>query len=325
MLWQGARQPSGFLRGVSENAKQEMSASEISGDQLRDIIIAADDEALAEGAASNQRSMRVVSKTMKQLGFDGYVAFGVGTHPMVKHIRSIYASLYRPSDLQVGGVHGGIFMFRDVFARIYIPIAFGKVEFDPFTLTDLSKNQLGWLATRPTDLAVFLDQFTDIMDFAGGITPFADYKTPSKPALELFWLAAFQLQAAAAALSVAFDFRGATQSALIGAELALKAGLVAGGATTKEYERHGHRLDSAARHFAKQYGSFDLDRVTRVTSTLPRYVENRYSANQPSRSEIGHIVMGCQFIAGEVMRQVTGYSINNAAQEPRQRTYPPLN
>jgi hypothetical protein len=99
------------------------------------------------------------------------------------------------------------------------------VALDPFTLTDLTKNQLGWLATRPADYQGFLDQFSDIMDFAGGLGHFADYKRPPDAAVELFWLAAFQLQAAAATLSAAFDFRGAIQSALIGAEISIKAGL----------------------------------------------------------------------------------------------------
>ncbi|MCK1515071.1 hypothetical protein IVB22_21380 [Bradyrhizobium sp. 190] len=171
-----------------------------------------------EGAAPNQRGLRVTSKVMKNLGYGGYVLFGSGAHPMVAEILSVHSSKYRQKDLGMGGVHGGIFMFRDVFARIYIPFAYGTVKLDPFTLTDLTKNQLAWLAIRPADYQSFLDQFSDTMYFAG--TP-RSYKRPPDTALELFWLAAVQLQAAAATLSAAFDFRGAIQSALIGAERSL--------------------------------------------------------------------------------------------------------
>jgi hypothetical protein len=135
--------------------------------------------------------------------------------------------------LAVGGIHGGIFMFRDVFARIDIPMAYGKVAIEPLKLTDLSDTQIKWLCSRSADLQMFLDQFTDIFDFAGSVATFGDYKRPTKEALEVFWLAAFQLQAAAAALSAAFDFRGAVQSAILGAELALKGGLAAIGADEK--------------------------------------------------------------------------------------------
>lgn len=294
----------------------------ISKEQLRDLVVAADDEALGEGTAPNQRGLRVVSKVMKKLSHVGYVLFGAGAHPMVAQILSVHSSLYRPKDLGMGGVHGGIFMFRDVFARIYIPFGYGRMTIEPFKLTDLTPNQIGWLATRPDDLQSFIDQFSDIMDFAGGIGNLGDYKLPPKAALELFWLAAFQLQAAAAALSVAFDFRGAIQSALIGAELSIKGGLVANGATEGEYKAHGHNLGSATLHFAEKNTGFDLDRALRVIGKLPPYVKNRYSASQPGRIETGHIAMGCQFIAGEVMRQVTGYTVRHAMSDAKPRIYP---
>jgi hypothetical protein len=99
---------------------------------------------------------------------------------------------------------------------------------------------------------------------------------------------------------------------------------VAGGATEKEYKRHGHDLGSAVCQFEKQHSAFDSNRVSRVIATLPRYVENRYSPEQPGRIETGHIVMGCQYIAGEVMRQVTGFTIRSAGPEPLPRVYPPL-
>jgi len=41
-----------------------MSISTISKEYLRDLVAAADDEALEEGAAPNQRSLRVVSKRL---------------------------------------------------------------------------------------------------------------------------------------------------------------------------------------------------------------------------------------------------------------------
>lgn len=291
-------------------------------EQLRDLIVAADDEALLEGYAPKQRGLHIVSKVMKKLGVDGFTILGENAHPMVAQILGVHSALYCSSDLAIGGVHGGVFMFRDVFARIDIPIVFGQAVLDPFTLTDLTKNQLGWLASRPKDVRLFLDQFSDIADFAGGIGGSAAYKLPPKAALELFWLAAFQLQGAAAALSVAFDFRGAIQSALIGTELAIKAGLVAGGATEQGYRKHGHDLKSAANAFREKYANFDVARILRVISIFPKYVENRYSPIQPSRIETGHLVMGAQYIAGEVMRQVAGYTIRDAALEPMVRTYP---
>ena len=220
------------------------------------------------------------------------------------------------------GVHGGVFMFRDVFARIYIPLGYGRVRIEPLALTDLSPTQIEWLCSRPEDLRMFSDQFTDIFDFAGGVAHLGNYKRPPPDALEIFRLAAFQLQAAAATLSVAFDPRGPIQSALIGVELALKAGLAAHGADDKQRKMHGHDLASAARAFLAAAPNFDVQRVLSALKRLPPYVENRYSSAQPDRMQTGQIVMTAQYVAGEVMRQIAGFSIRASLTPPSERIYP---
>jgi hypothetical protein len=297
--------------------------TEISDEGLLKLIVAADDEAFLQGESPKQRSLSVISTVMKRLSYVEFIFAGAGTPPIFEKISNIHRSLYRRSDLAIGGIHGGIFMFRDVFARVSIPLAYGRIGIDPLTLTDFSPMQIKWLCSRPPDFHMFLDQFADIFDFAGGVGNLGNYKTPPKDALEVFWLAAFQLQAAAAALSVAFDHRGAVQSALIGAELALKGGLAAIGANENARKKHRHNLASAATAFAAAQPNFDIQRVLATIKRLPPYVANRYSSTQPGRVETGHIVMGAQYLAGEVMRQVTGYSIRSAqSPPPPERVYP---
>jgi hypothetical protein len=297
----------------------------ISERELMGLIVEADDAALADGIEPRGRPIAVIANVMKRLGYDGYILAGAGTPEIVEKIQALHRSLYRPSDLGVGGIHGGIFMFRDVFARINVPMMFGTVQVDPLKYTDLEPKQLAWLRTRPADFHAFIDQFIDIFDFAGGIGNFGDFKTPPKVALEIFWLAAFQLQAAAAALSMAFDFRGAVQSSLIGAELALKGGLAALGYSEADRKRCGHDLETIAFKLSEARPQFDLERVKAVITRLPHYVENRYAAVQPGRIETGHIAMGAQYIAGEVIRHVTDFSIRNILGPTISRTYPSLN
>lgn len=295
---------------------------EISDDELLKFVIEADDELLKEGKSPKQRTMHVVSKVMRRLNFTGPIIFSGGGSPFVSRIIDLHSSLYRPADLAIGGLHGGVFMFRDIFSRIYIPIGFGTVRIEPLTLTDLSPMQINWLRSRPKDFDIFLDQFIDIFDFAGGLATMGNYKRPPKVALDIFRLSAFQLQAAAATLCVAFDFEGAVQSAIIGAELALKAGLAASGADEAARRRHSHDLTSAATALGEAYPNFDLARILSTVQRLPAYVDNRYSPIQPSRLETGHIVMGAQYIAGEVMRQVAAFSIRSSLTPPTERIYP---
>jgi hypothetical protein len=296
--------------------------AEISNDELLKLVVATDDEALSTSTSPKQRMLPVAMAVMKKLGYSGSILAGTATPPIVERIFTAYRLLYRPSDLAIGGMHGGIFMFRDVFARVGIPFGYGKMSINPFELTDLSEMQLRWLCSQPSSQQIFMDQFIDIFDFAGGVGGLGDYKTPPKEALEVFWLAAFQLQAAAAALSVAFDSRGAVQSALVGAELVLKGGLAAIGASESERRKHGHDLVSVAKAYSAAYTDFDLDRVLATMKRLPAFVENRYSPVQPTRVETGHIVMGAQYIAGEVMRQITGFSFRSAVNPPATRVYP---
>jgi len=293
----------------------------ISDTKLLDLVLAADEDALAEGLSPKQRGMATVRKVLKKLGHT-FVMTGSGMSPLGERIIAIHRSLYRPSDLAIGGIHGGIYMFRDVFARIYIPFGYGQMSIDPFQLTDFSETQLRWLASRPEDLATFHDQFIDIFDFAGTVGRLGDYKMPPKDAQELLQLASFQLQAAAAALSVAFDYRGAVQSSLIGAELALKAGLAALGVEEKERRKYGHDLASIASTLGSRCAGLDLNRVLNTTAQLPAFVDNRYSAEQPGRVEVGHIVMRAQYLAGEVARQIGGYSIRSAITPVTVRLYP---
>ena len=65
-------------------------------------------------------------------------------------------------------------------------------------------------------------------------TVYADDRMSPTEAMKFFVLAAFQLQGAATALSLAFNSRGAVQSSLIGTELALKGGLAAFGENKKK-------------------------------------------------------------------------------------------
>jgi hypothetical protein len=296
--------------------------ADVSDEQLLKLILRTDDELMSEGVSPSQRTVHIIPRVMEQLGFRDFVFLGTGAPEISKKIASIHQSLYRRQDIAAGGVHGGIFMFRDVFVRIDVPIIYGQVTIDPLALAQFNPMQVRWIQNRPDDFKMFIDQFIDIFDFAGGIATMADYKRPPNNVMDTIWLATFQFQAAAATLSAAFDTRGAIQSSLIGAELALKSGLTFAGISESARRAHGHNLVSAATEFSKSQSNFDIDRVSATIKRLPPYVANRYSPVQPNRKETGHIAMGAQYIAGEVMRQMTGHSVRSALVDFPKRTYP---
>ena len=118
----------------------------------------------------------------------------------------MHSSLYRPSDIAIGAIHGGIFMFRDVFARVNIPTILGQCRLEPLSCTDLSERQKKWLSSRAADLQMFDDQFIDIFDFGGGIGHFFGYQQPPRKRLRFSALRHFssRLQQLPSALLLTF-------------------------------------------------------------------------------------------------------------------------
>lgn len=282
--------------------------------QLFDMILSAEDKLDSEGKDINRRQLEVPAIVMNQIGFVSYVSMGPSEPEVLQRIRNIHKSLYRTKDLAIGGLHGGIFMFRGIVGSISIPIIFGKVQIEPLKMTDLSENQIRWLCSRKSDLDAFIETFADLFDFTASVHPMGNYQPVRKECRNLLTLASFQLQAASATLRSAYDTRGAIQSALIGTELALKAPLKGDGASDEKLRKIGHNLRNAAEAVATSYPSFELPKVIRKIDEMPNYVENRYSSEQPDRLTTGRIVMAAQFIAGEVARCTTGGSFKSNLQ-----------
>ena len=295
----------------------------VSEEQLFELLLEADDEAFLAGEDVKHRAWSAPQRVMSKLGYVSYVMAGVGMPAELDRLREMQKQLYRPHDTGVGGVHLGAFMFRDVFAKITVPIVYGRVGVDPFKVTDLNQLQWQWLRSRPADFNSFLDQFIDLFDFGFGLVELGHTRPVEEDCKTLLGLTHFQLQAAAAIVTGAYDFRGAVQSALVAVELALKAGLAAGGMREPKRRKLGHDLPALARTLADQETEMDGARVIGTANSLPAYVANRYAPDQPDRRETGRIVMAAQYIAAEVMRQLTDRDLRADMAPPVARSYPP--
>lgn len=287
-------------------------------------MIEADDEGLAAGEEPRQREFENLRRVMNRLKPGAaYVLAGEMTPPLVRQIQTIGRQLYRPEDIRVGGVHMGAFMFRDLFARLSVPICFGTVNVDPLEHLDLSNLQKDWLQHTPAEYARLGDQFIDLMDFGYGVMEMGHTRDIGDHAKTLLGLARFHFQAAAATITGAYDLGGAVQSALLGTELTLKAGLAANGVSENRLKSdYGHNLKKAAKALGGHEAGFETDRVLRVLGTFPAYVPNRYAGEQPGRIEAGHIVMGAQYVAAEVTRQLTDRNLRADGGMPEPRRYP---
>ena len=276
---------------------------------LSDLILNLEDELLAEGLDPKSRHLELPHRVMSQLGYDSYICSGPNSPELFHRICKIHQTLYRTKDVSIGSLHGGAFMFRGIAAQIRIPLFFGSVKIHPFKHNDLSSRQIKWLRSDPEHSEAYVSTFSDLFDFLACLRSSGGYAKPPEPARPLFGLAAFQIQGAGATLCAGFDERGAIQSSLIGAELALKAALAGKGVSDADLKKkYDHNMSCLVEAVGNLYGSFELASVKARIRLLPNLVDNRYSPKQPSRKETGAIVMTGQYIAGAVACAVTGGS-----------------
>src|ERR1700733_6901756 len=98
-----------------------------SDDELLALVVQADAALFNAGVEIKQRQFSAPREVMKTLGYGSYVLAGVGTPAILTRIQAKFSKIYGPHDLAVGG-HIGVFMFRDIFARVGVPHAYGTVR-----------------------------------------------------------------------------------------------------------------------------------------------------------------------------------------------------
>lgn len=299
-----------------------MKPNDLNDEELLYIVGQADKQLFDAGADIRRRYWEVPQQVMQGFGYIGFVMAGHGKPEILDRIEKAFASIYRKQDIAMGG-HIGVFMYRDVFARISVPHIFGQVRLDPFHFVELTDVQKRILGTEPDQVAIFVDQFVDVSDIQYGTSeirkPYSDLELVAR----FLGLARLHLHSASAVLTGGYDYRGAVQAALLATELSLKAGLGALGLTEATIKtKFGHHTDKIASFLDEQWQSFDGERVARTLEKQPQYVPNRYSAEQPERREVGHLVMGAQYVVAEIVRQVSNRDFRSKFTPIPARSYP---
>jgi hypothetical protein len=299
-----------------------MNSEDMNDEQLLFLVGTTDKELFDAGMDIKRRDWEVQRAVMNKLGYISFVLAGAGAPKILKRIRSTFASIYRKQDIAMGG-HIGVFMYRDIFARIGVPRIFGEVQINPFEFVELTPIQLRIIETEPDQMDSYIDQFFDVADVQYGTEELLTRFATMELVVRFIGLSRLHLHSASAVLTGGYDHRGAVQAALLATELALKAGAAAQGLSEQEIKnRFGHRNIDTVDFIGASWPSFDLARVKRVTSAQPPYVPNRYSATQPDRREVGHLVMGAQYVVSEVVRQISDRDFRSGVTPPVARRYP---
>jgi hypothetical protein len=200
---------------------------------------------------------------------------------------------------------------------------FGTARVVPIELVELTDIQKQILSSEPDNLGSYHDQFADLFDLEYGISEMHARYSKIELADRFLNLARLHLHASAAIVTGGFDYRGAVQSALLASELALKSLSAATGlGETEIKDRFGHNAGRLITYLEGNWPTFDAARVSRVVDAQPRYVLSRYAKEQPKRIKVGHVIMGAQYIAAEVTRQLSARNFRQDGGQAWIRKYP---
>jgi hypothetical protein len=299
-----------------------MTPDDPSDERLLYLVGQMDTELFHSGIELKQRYREVPRAVMIKLGYHSYVIAGHSKPSVLERIEKSYSLIYRKQDLATGG-HIGVFMFRDIFARIGVPRGYGMMPSNPFDHVELTDAQKRIMGTEPEEVAKFLDQFGDVADVQYGCSelkkPFSEMELVERYINK----SRLHLHAAAAIVTGGYDFRGAVESALLATEFALKSAAAALGLTEdKLKKKYGHDREALIAVVETAWPKFDAGRVWRVVADWPDYASNRYSKDEPKPLKVGRFVMGAQYVAAEVVRQLSDRDFRETLDPHLARTYP---
>jgi hypothetical protein len=277
---------------------------------LTKIVLEIDDELIKKGVEPYQRPHKACSLVAKKLGVA--IVFGQGEDKLVRDIHDIYSKLYRSVDLVQPPLHIGVFMFKDIFFPIKIPLLYGQVKIDlSCFLKEIPENIRRWVFSDKYSGLSYFDQLIDIFDFTYSLDDIEKDEKISPEAFEYWILAKNQMEAAAATVVGSFNKYVAVQNSQLAVELVLKGVLITKEYKNKTLKKYGHNTNKILEETLKHLTAVDTVRLERVIKNFPKFSQSRYEINSLTRIEVGRMIMGAQFIAGEILRQYSNRNLRS--------------
>lgn len=272
---------------------------------LFQMVLDVDAELIREGLKPFQRPIRASTEIATRLGIS--FILNQDKSEFYSEVLKIYDYLYRPSDLYMPALHVGVFMFRDIFFQIRIPVIFGRPNVNPVSfLCDATDRQKQWIFENKASGYIFLDQCIDLMDMVYGLEDGIKGVEHVAAPLEAWRLAKQQLEGAAAILLTSNGKYSVIQGEYIAVELFLKGALLAFGDTKANLKKqYSHDLKKLVDEVSKIFPNVAGDLLLAVCDRMPDFVDRRYNLKDYSREELGNILMDAQFVGGEILRLFT--------------------
>lgn len=214
--------------------------------------------------------------------------------------------------LQQGGFVGprftGVFLFQNVFWRVVIPIVMGTRSVSALdALRMMPLETKGLLSSRRNDLREYLKLWADCLDYDVGYQTASRSVTGGSFLGEMIESTERELTSAVADLCQQRPNAKAAHSSRDATEKALKAYLCHHAGLTRDEAKNklGHNLSKVVQEVRLCTSSSSLALAQIDLDAFAPY-EDRYSSNKYSREQLWRAYRVAQFVAGEVLRSITG-------------------
>lgn len=264
-------------------------------DDIRKI----DDELISENVLIHARPLQATLRWMSLNNIQGDVS------GFTKVIRDIYKILYPNQNfsfpiLLVGGI-----AFRDQIYVTKIPLVCGKISINLFEWVDIKNSELALMQK------FYLNQYKqamycicDLYDIAFGID---DLLKETKSKDLSYWLKMIlsSIMSSAFTLSEKINLDNAIQSALLSIELAIKSCLLYLGCEYTEIKSLSHCKNKTINKLIEYNLIQSNDYFYKLYSSLPEYVNSRYSEQNLTKLDLVKLVIKIQFLVAEMIRKIT--------------------
>lgn len=272
------------------------------------IIDKYDRQAIKEGIQPKSRPLYVAPKVCEELG--AVFSIGVNNDQLSKIIIDMHRSLYRKQDLQMGAAYSGLAIGLAIPFQVNVPLIYGSVVIEPLKHVEAKEVQLQRIFENEEEGKAFINQVVEAFDIGGVVIGMADFAVPDGKDKAMFLMAAFHNTAQATTLVHSSDSRGAIQSALIAAELAVKAALIRFGYSDDQLKAVGHVLSRAKPDYCKATG-MNEDAFSKMVGKLPELVKSRYMDEKRTTLEFLETASICQHLVATTARYLSGKSLHS--------------
>jgi HEPN domain-containing protein len=270
-------------------------------EQLRKMVMEIDEEIQKETNQLVGREMEIWRRLAMKLG-----RTISNVDPICKDMMEIFHEMYNIKDVAIPPLAVGGFLYKGCLYKLYIGQVFGRVQIDLSTIIkDIPPLRLQQLFESPNDLNLYLHQVCDLFDFGQGLDDLGK-STDKHASTDLLQTGKSHLESAVKTALDGVDREAAMHNSFLAAELMMKGFLVQKGYTEKQLKKLSHDLEAIAAEVCSISARGTADQFQRAIRHLPKSVNERYEVSHYSNESTGKAIMSVQFLAGSVLRHLTG-------------------